>query len=576
MTLIPHSNYRRLSFQRAFILLAILCIISACCCPVSAARDVRVAMTELKPTLFIDEDGKPAGFMVDLIEELAMDKGWNVMWVRGTLSDNWERLSRGEIDLMSAVTVTPERLELYDFTNVSVLSIWSQVYTRPDAGINTILDLDGKQVAMVRGASSGIGFKDYAKKFGVNATYLERGTPAEILTAVAKGEADALVVYNSANQEEIRGYGLIATPVMFNPAQFGFAVLKGKNQDLISAIDPYIEEGKNNPVSTYSRSMERWYGISAEEVIPLWLWWGVIGAICSAGLFIIMSYLLRREVNRKTAELASQNDELVAEVHSRTQAERELVLKNEELRAAYDQLSAMDEELRENYHALKKSKNALIQARKKLNLLNTLTNQDIRNAFFTLSGFIQIAKESESLDEAKIFLEKEEEILKSVQESIAFSGKYQNLGINPPKWQNVVYVLLSAISHLDLSRFNRTIDMPDIEIFADPLLEDVFLALMDTIDRQGSQVSRIGLSCRKNTDSITILVESDGPGIPTDEKEQVFKWEYLGKSGTSLFLAREILSITEISLQETGEPGKGIRFEITIPDSEYRIVSSGE
>ena len=163
MTLIPHSNYRRLSFQRAFILLAILCIISACCCPVSAARDVRVAMTELKPTLFIDEDGKPAGFMVDLIEELAMDKGWNVMWVRGTLSDNWERLSRGEIDLMSAVTVTPERLELYDFTNVSVLSIWSQVYTRPDAGINTILDLDGKQVAMVRGASSGIGFKDYTE-----------------------------------------------------------------------------------------------------------------------------------------------------------------------------------------------------------------------------------------------------------------------------------------------------------------------------------------------------------------------------------------------------------------------------
>lgn len=533
-------------------------------------------MTELKPTLFIDEDGKPAGFMVDLIEELAMDKGWNVMWVRGTLSDNWERLSRGEIDLMSAVTVTPERLELYDFTNVSVLSIWSQVYTRPDAGINTILDLDGKQVAMVRGASSGIGFKDYAEKFGVNTTYLERDTPAEVLNAVAKGEADALVVYNSANQEEIRGYGLIATPVMFNPAQFGFAVLKGKNQDLISAIDPYIEEGKNNPASTYSRSMERWYGIKTEEIVPLWLWWGVILALCFAGLFIVMSYLLRREVNRKTAELANQNDELVAEVHSRTQAERELVLKNEELRAAYDQLSAMDEELRENYHDLKKSKNALIQARKKLNLLNTLTNQDIRNAFFTLSGFIQIAKESESIDEARVFLEKEDEILKSVQESIAFSGKYQNLGINPPKWQNVVYVLLSAISHLDLSRFNRTIDMPDIEIFADPLLEDVFLALMDTIDRQGSQVSRIGLSCRKNTDSITILVESDGPGIPTDEKEQVFKWEYLGKSGTSLFLAREILSITEISLQEIGEPGKGICFEITIPDSEYRIMETNE
>ena len=51
---------------------------------------------------------------------------------------------------MPAVTVTPECLILYDFTNESVLSIWSQVYARPDSGINTILDLEGKRVAMVR------------------------------------------------------------------------------------------------------------------------------------------------------------------------------------------------------------------------------------------------------------------------------------------------------------------------------------------------------------------------------------------------------------------------------------------
>ena len=572
MTLTLYSNNKKASLQRVFILLGVLCIIAACCCPASAARDVSVAMTDLRPTLFTDEEGKPAGFFVDLIEELAINKGWNVIWVRGTLSESWDRLTRGDIDLMAGVTVTPERLKLYDFTNESVLSIWSQVYARPDSGINTILDLEDKQVAMVRGASSGIGFMDYAEKFGVTAIYLEKDTPDENLAAVATREADALVMYNSAGQEEIKEYGLTTTPVMFNPAQFGFAVLKGKNQDLLRAIDPYIAEGKNNPSSTYSRSMERWYGITAEEIVPLWLWWGVIGALCFAGLFVIMSYLLRREVRRKTAELASQNEELVSEIENRARAEKELVLKNEELRAAYDQLAAMDDELRENYHALKKSEKALIQARKKLNLLNRLTKQDIRNAFFTLSGFIQIAKESESLDEATVFLEKEEEVLQSVQESIAFSEKYQNLGINPPRWQNIVYVLISAVSHLDLSRINRTIDLPDIEIFADPLLEDVFLALMDTIDRQGSQVSRIGLSCRKNSESITILVESDGPGVPAEEKEQIFRWERMGKSGTSLFLAREILSITDMSLEETGEPGKGIQFEITVPDGEYRMV----
>lgn len=557
-----HSKTRKRPPRWALILLALLCIMAVCCSPALGARDVRVALTELRPSLFTDEQGNPSGFFVDLIEDLAKKEGWKVIWMSGTLSESWERLSRGDIDLMPAVTVTPERLILYDFTNESVLSIWSQVYARPDSGINTILDLEGKRVAMVRGASSGVGLRDYAEKFGVNPIFLEKDTPADIFTAVSEGEADALVMYNSAGQEEVKEYGLTTTPVMFNPAQFGFATLKGKNQDLIRAIDPYIAESKKNPSSIYSMSMQRWYSISAEEIIPAFLWW-ILGGIASlASLFVIMSYLLRREVRRKTAELATQNEELVR--------------KNEELRAAYDQLSAMDEELRDNFYQLKKSENALIQARKKLNLLNKLTGQDIRNAFFNLAGFIQISKESESFDEAKVYFEKEEEILHSVQENLSFLEKYQNLGINQPRWQNFVYVLLSAISHLDLSHISRTINLPDIEIFTDPLLEDAFLALMDTIARQGDQITRIGLSCQKNADTITIIIESDGPGIPANEKEQVFKWEYMGKNGTSLFLAREILSITDISLEETGEAGTGIRFEITIPESEFRIIEKND
>lgn len=553
-----HPNAKKISLRQVIILLVILSVILLCCCPFATAREVRIAQTELKPTLFTDEQGNPAGFIVDLIEDLAKKEGYDVIWIRGTLSESWDRLSSGEIDLIPAVTVTSERLKMYDFTNESVMSIWSQVYARPDSGINTILDLEGKHVAFVKGASSGIGLKEYATKFGITATYLEKGTPAEVLTAVSKGEADALVVYNSAGQEEMKEHGLTATPVMFNPANFGFATLKGKNPDLLKEIDRYIAAGKKDPSSTYSMSMRRWYSITAEEIIPAFLWWVLEGVAGLASLFLIMSYLLRREVRRKTAELAKQNEELVR--------------KNEELGAAYDQLTAMDEELRQNYNELRKSESALIQAREKLNLLNKLTSQEIKNAFFKLAGYIQISKESESFDEAKGYFEKEEMIMQSVQESLAFSEKYQTLGINQPRWQNVVFVLLNAISHLDLSSLNRTIDLPDIEIFADPLLEDAFLALMDLIARQG-EVTSIGLKCRKNPESLTLIIESDGQGIPAEEKEKIFKWEFLGKSGTSLFLAREILSITEISLHETGEAGKGICFEITIPKSEYRIVA---
>ncbi|PKL57911.1 MAG: sensor histidine kinase, partial [Methanomicrobiales archaeon HGW-Methanomicrobiales-5] len=36
-------------------------------------------------------------------------------------------------------------------------------------------------------------------------------------------------------------------------------------------------------------------------------------------------------------------------------------------------------------------------------------------------------------------------------------------------------------------------------------------------------------------------------------------------TGLGLFLSREILSITGISITETGTPDKGVRFEIHVP-----------
>jgi signal transduction histidine kinase len=39
-----------------------------------------------------------------------------------------------------------------------------------------------------------------------------------------------------------------------------------------------------------------------------------------------------------------------------------------------------------------------------------------------------------------------------------------------------------------------------------------------------------------------------------------------------LFLAREISDITGITIKETGEPGKGARFEITVPKGAWNIT----
>jgi hypothetical protein len=40
-----------------------------------------------------------------------------------------------------------------------------------------------------------------------------------------------------------------------------------------------------------------------------------------------------------------------------------------------------------------------------------------------------------------------------------------------------------------------------------------------------------------------------------------------------MFLIREILSITGLTIRETGIPEKGVRFEIRVPEGSYRFAA---
>jgi ABC-type amino acid transport substrate-binding protein len=557
---------------RAVLVAAItLLFLFVLCQPVAATRDVRVAIHELKPSLYTNDQGEPAGLFVDLINDIAAKEGWNLVWVHGTLQENWDRLASGQIDLMMGVVATPEREKLYDFTDESALSAWAQVYAPRGSDIHTILDLDGKRVALLKGDINAIVFRDYARKFNINPEYLEMDTLDEVFRRTAAGDADATVAFSIAGQESANQYGLAETSVMFNPTSLGFAVQKGKNNDLLVVIDRYLTEEKGNPSSYYSQAMQRWFGMKTNGSVPPYFWWGLAAASGLVALFVIVSLVLRREVRRKTVELSRRNEELQSEVTSRTRAERDLIRKNEELLAAYEQLISTEEALRENYHDLGRIEQALRQARKKLSVLTMLTAQDLQNSIFSLSGYIELAKKGGCSETAQAHLGKGEVILHSINTTLRFAKNYQDLGISPPVWQNVNTVLLYAISHLDLSKISRTMNLDGLEIYADPLLEKVFSSLMDNVIRYATGATMITLHYQENAGGIAILIEDNGPGIPAEDKEKIFDRVYAGRSESGLFLAREILSVTGISVRETGTPGTGARFEIQVPAGAYRF-----
>ena len=288
-------------------------------------------------------------------------------------------------------------------------------------------------------------------------------------------------------------------------------------------------------------------------------------------LFFGISFFLRRQVRRKTSELSLQNKELQAEIAHRKNAETEIIRKTDELRAAYEQLSAAEAELRNNYAELHRSQEALKQATKKLNLLNTVTFQDIQNALFSLSGYLQLERTAPTGEQPREYRDKEIGLLKTITESLKLASQYQNLGLHPPAWQDVQQAFLFGISHTDLSLIERKIEVANLEIFADPLLEQVFFTLAENVVLHGKSATEIALWYRETNDGLILVFQDNGAGVPDAMKEDIFSRRYEEKKGMGLFLVREILSITNITIVENGEPGKGARFEIVVPKGVYRF-----
>ena len=61
-----------------------------------------------------------------------------------------------------------------------------------------------------------------------------------------------------------------------------------------------------------------------------------------------------------------------------------------------------------------------------------------------------------------------------------------------------------------------------------------------------------------------------GPGIIQADKEKIFSRGFKKNSGLGMYLVREILGITGITIREIGRPGFGARFEIRVPDTGWR------
>ncbi|NLL09292.1 MAG: hypothetical protein GX268_00050 [Methanomicrobiales archaeon] len=161
--------------------------------------------------------------------------------------------------------------------------------------------------------------------------------------------------------------------------------------------------------------------------------------------------------------------------------------------------------------------------------------------------------------------------VQKIERVLRVAKQYQNLGIHPPKWQSVNEAYIFAVSHLDMSGYERNISLDNLEIFADALLEDAFFCMLENIKQHSKHATKYWFYYETKDNGVSLILEDNGTGIENDRKETIFERNSGVKEGVGLFLVREIFSITRISVSEMGKPGKGARFIINIPKEACRF-----
>jgi len=220
----------------------------------------------------------------------------------------------------------------------------------------------------------------------------------------------------------------------------------------------------------------------------------------------------------------------------------------------------------------KRAEDALRMANRQLTMLTGITRHDISNQIHVILAYLEMVKRK-SRDHAMIELVQVlEPSALEIKSQVEFTKLYQDIGSCEPQWLEPGRLLhgLHPPPAITLKS-----DLSGLEVYADPMLGKVFFNLLDNSVRHGERVTEIRTFCMRTGRELTLVWEDNGVGIPAGLKEKIFERGFGKNTGHGLFLAREILSLTGLTIRETGEPGRGARFEIAVPEGQYRARDTG-
>jgi len=218
--------------------------------------------------------------------------------------------------------------------------------------------------------------------------------------------------------------------------------------------------------------------------------------------------------------------------------------------------------------------NELVTINEKLGVIGRLTRHDARNKLSVIANNAYLAKQKLAANHSSLeYLGDIESAVDQMEKLFDFARTYEMLGVEELSYMNVEKnVDEAAILFSGLASVKFANECQGLTVMADSLLRQLFYNLIDDSLKHGEKASQIRVYYEEGEDQLKLVYEDDGIGIPEDEKEKIFREGYGKGTDYGLYLITKICETYGWTIRETGVPGKGAQFTMTIPKTNKKGI----
>jgi len=519
------------------------------------------------PYEYLNQNGQPDGFNVDIVRSIAEEMGMDIKIELGPWNSVRSELETGKIDALMGMFRTKERDRIVDFSIPHIIVSYA-VFIRKDSDIRSLDDAHGKAILVQKGDLG----HDFIMENKISNNLVIRENIGEVLNDLSSGKADCAVVSRLQGliilkQMKNRNVKPVGLPII--QRKYCIAVKEG-NSDLLAIFNEGLSIIKAS--GEYDRIYDKWFGVyegkefTLREIVKYLF-------MVAGPLFFLMiisflwSWSLKKQVAMRVNELSEANVELAIHRDHLEELVKERTFELEKAKERAETANRIKSDFLANIsHEIRTPMNAILGFTEimKGRVSDPKLSHYLRSIYSNANSLLMLINDILDLSKVEAGKLKPDYCAVSLHEIFNEMHTMFEHKIKDKKLDFIIEI------HPELPEF-LLLDKPHLRQILINLIgngikftETGYIKLL--ADFRSDKIRE------KNLDLI-LSVEDSGAGVPEGQRESIFeaffqvegqKKSESGGTGLGLAIAKSLSEMMDGEITVTSEVGKGTAFNLII------------